>query len=263
MGNPKPEQEWREEFSNTTYEPGSEAEKKLVRKIDLHIVPTIWVLYTLSYLDRANIGNAKSGGMEEALHLSDTEYSIVLLVFFISYVIFEVPANMLLTRLRPSYFLSTLCFVWGGVAACMAAATNYQALAGIRFCLGVVEAGFAPGIAFYLSSWYKRHELAKRFAIYYTATAVSVCRALTFISRADNESGLGCLLRSPCWCYHRPSSSSSWDRRLAVAAHHRGRWIFLRRVLYMVYPPGLACDHFMAYSRGTSTSLKLFAIAPL
>ncbi|KAF8905904.1 major facilitator superfamily domain-containing protein [Mucidula mucida] len=173
MGNPKPEQEWREEFSNTTYEPGSEAEKKLVRKIDLHIVPTIWVLYTLSYLDRANIGNAKSGGMEEALHLSDTEYSIVLLVFFISYVIFEVPANMLLTRLRPSYFLSTLCFVWGGVAACMAAATNYQALAGIRFCLGVVEAGFAPGIAFYLSSWYKRHELAKRFAIYYTATAVS------------------------------------------------------------------------------------------
>ncbi|KAK0187187.1 major facilitator superfamily domain-containing protein [Armillaria mellea] len=156
----KPEQEWQEEFANAVYEPGSEVEKRLVRKIDRHIVPTVWVLYTLSYLDRANIGNAKSGGMEEALSLTSNQYSIILLVFFISYVIFEVPANMFLTRVRPSYYLSGLCFIWG-------------ALAGVRFCLGIIEAGFAPGIAFYLSSWYKRHELAKRFAIYYTATAVS------------------------------------------------------------------------------------------
>ncbi|KAK1222249.1 hypothetical protein PQX77_014882 [Marasmius sp. AFHP31] len=173
MANNKPDQEWREEFANTEYTPGSEAEKRLVRKIDLHIIPTIWVLYTLSYLDRANIGNAKSGGMEEALNLTSNQYSVVLLVFFVSYVIFEVPANMLLTRVRPSFFLSGLCFLWGGIAACMAAVSNYQQLAGIRFALGVIEAGFAPGVAFYLSSWYKRHELARRFSIYYTATAVS------------------------------------------------------------------------------------------
>lgn len=55
----------------------------------------------------------------------------------------------------------------------MAGATNYKNLAAIRFCLGVAEAGFAPGVAFYLSSWYKRYELASRFSIYYTATAVS------------------------------------------------------------------------------------------
>ena len=55
----------------------------------------------------------------------------------------------------------------------MAAARNYRDLAAIRFCLGVVEAGFAPGVAFYLSSWYRRYELASRFSIYYTATAVS------------------------------------------------------------------------------------------
>ncbi|KAK7036710.1 hypothetical protein VNI00_011375 [Paramarasmius palmivorus] len=169
----KPEQEWREEFSQMTYAPGSDAEKRLVRKIDMHIVPTIWVLYTLSYLDRANIGNAKAGGMEEALGLTSTQYSVVLLVFFVSYVVFEVPANMVLTRVRPSFFLSGLCFLWGAVAACMAAVSNWHQLAGIRFALGVVEAGFAPGVAFYLSSWYKRHELAKRFSIYYTATAVS------------------------------------------------------------------------------------------
>lgn len=87
--------------------------------------------------------------------------------------IFEVPSNLIIGRLRPSLYLSALCVIWGGVAALMAAASNWQQLTGIRFALGVIEAGFAPGVAFYLSSWYKRYELASRFSIYYTATAIS------------------------------------------------------------------------------------------
>ncbi|ETW78559.1 major facilitator superfamily [Heterobasidion irregulare TC 32-1] len=166
---------WSKQFHNplTVYEPGSAAEKKLVRKIDMHIVPAIWILYTLSYLDRANIGNARSGGMERDLHLSSNQYSVILLVFFVSYVVFEVPFNMILTRVRPSPFLSGTCVIWGAVAASMAAVNTWHQMAGVRFMLGVIEAGFAPGVAFYLSSWYKRHELAKRYAIYYTATAIS------------------------------------------------------------------------------------------
>ena len=80
---------------------------------------------------------------------------------------------MLLTRVRPSFFLSGITVLFGGVAACMAAATNWQELAGVRFALGVAEAAFAPGVAFYLSSWYTRYELATRYSVYYTATAVS------------------------------------------------------------------------------------------
>ncbi|OWZ36514.1 nicotinamide mononucleotide permease [Cryptococcus neoformans AD2-60a] len=155
------------------YVPGSEAEKKLLRKIDKRIIPTIWGLYTLSYLDRANVGNAKTGGLEEDFNLTSQQYSIVLLVFFISYVLFEIPSNLFIARVRPSLYLSGLCILWGGIAACMAATTNYSQLAGVRFALGVVEAGFAPGVAFYLSSWYKRYELASRYSLYYTATAVS------------------------------------------------------------------------------------------
>ncbi|WRT70740.1 uncharacterized protein IL334_007738 [Kwoniella shivajii] len=156
-----------------TYVPGSDAEKALVRKIDKRIIPCIWVLYTLSYLDRANIGNAKTGGLESHFKLTSDQYSIVLLIFFVSYVIFEVPSNLLIGRLRPSLYLSGLCFIWGAVAALMGATNNWKQLAGVRFALGVIEAGFAPGVAFYLSSWYKRYELASRFSIYYTATAVS------------------------------------------------------------------------------------------
>ncbi|THH19142.1 hypothetical protein EW146_g1970 [Bondarzewia mesenterica] len=166
--------DWKDETSFVAYEPGSDVEKRLVRKIDMRIVPAIWVLYTLSYLDRANIGNAYSGGMQEDLGVTSNQYSVILLLFFVSYVIFEIPFNMLLTRVRPSLFLSGICLVWGGVAASMAAARSWQQLSAIRFVLGFVEAGFAPGVAFYLSSWYKRHELAKRYALYYTATAISV-----------------------------------------------------------------------------------------
>ncbi|KAI5119148.1 hypothetical protein M0805_005227 [Coniferiporia weirii] len=176
MGRDKEEEVWRGSFDNPSrqiYQPDPEAEKRLKRKIDLRIVPAIWILYTLSYLDRANIGNAESGGMADDLHITSNQYSVILLMFFVSYVIFEVPANMFLTRCRPSLFLSGVCILWGGVAACMAAGKSWQQIAGIRFCLGIVEAGFAPGIAFYLSSWYKKHELARRYAIYYTATAVS------------------------------------------------------------------------------------------
>lgn len=83
------------------------------------------------------------------------------------------PSNYILTRVRPSLYLSGLCVLWGGVAACMAAASNWQQLAGVRFALGVVEAGFSPGVTFYLSSWYRRYELSRRYSIYYTATAIS------------------------------------------------------------------------------------------
>ncbi|BEI84584.1 hypothetical protein CcaverHIS002_0411880 [Cutaneotrichosporon cavernicola] len=156
-----------------SYVPGSEAEKKFLRKIDMRIVPCIWALYTLSYLDRANIGNAKTGGLEEDFNLTSTQYSVCLLVFFISYVVFEIPSNLILPRVRPSLYLSGLCILWGGVSASMAATSNWKQLAGVRFALGVVEAGFAPGVAFYLSSWYRRYELSTRYSLYYTATAIS------------------------------------------------------------------------------------------
>jgi sugar phosphate permease len=117
----------------------------LLRKIDLKIVPTIWVLYTLSYLNRANIGNARTGGLEAEFGLTSDQYSIVLLVFFISYVLFEIPSNLIIARVRPSLYLSGLCVAWGIVAGCAAATQNWSQLAGVRFALGVTEAGFAPG----------------------------------------------------------------------------------------------------------------------
>lgn len=100
------------------------------------------------------MGNVKTGGLAADFNLSDNQYSVILLIFFVSYVLFEVPSNLILPRVRPSVYLSGLAVVWGAVAACMAATQNWKQLAGVRFVLGVVEAGFAPGVAFYLSSWW-------------------------------------------------------------------------------------------------------------
>jgi hypothetical protein len=75
------------------YVPNTEAERKLVRKIDLYLLPTIWLMYLLSYMDRTNIGNAKIAGMYTDLKLTSDRYSISLVVFFIGYVIWEVPSK--------------------------------------------------------------------------------------------------------------------------------------------------------------------------
>ncbi len=145
----------------------------LLRKIDRRLLPAIWLMYIMSYLDRANIGNAKSGGLQADLGFNSTEYSIILLVFFVGYVLAEVPFNMLLTKSNPKYFLPILMFTWGGVAMALAGCKTVATLSVVRFVIGAIEAGFSPGIIFYLSSWYKKNEMGKRFAIYYTASALS------------------------------------------------------------------------------------------
>ncbi|KAK2606474.1 hypothetical protein QQS21_003167 [Conoideocrella luteorostrata] len=150
-----------------------EQEKKLVRKIDRHILPCMWFMYLLSYMDRTNIGNAKIAGMDKDLNLDSNKYSVALTAFFVSYVVFEVPSNMILTRTRPSRYLAAIMFLWGAVTVGMAFTPNYNALVGFRFLMGLLESGFAPGILMILSSWYRKEEQSKRFAVYISAAILS------------------------------------------------------------------------------------------
>ncbi|CAK7207750.1 hypothetical protein SEUCBS139899_010563 [Sporothrix eucalyptigena] len=155
------------------YVPDTEEEKRLVRKIDMYLLPTIWLMYLLSYMDRTNIGNAKIAGMSTDLDLDSNRYSIALIVFFVSYVVFEIPLNMILAKTRPSIMLPTIMFLWGCLTIGMAWVPNYKGLIGFRFAIGIFEAGFAPGVLMLLSSWYKRAEQSKRFAVYISAAILS------------------------------------------------------------------------------------------
>lgn len=111
--------------------------------------------------------------MIDDLRLTSNEYSMALVIFFISYVVFEIPSNLILAKTRPSIYLPTIMVLWGVVTCCMAAVQSYKALLIVRFILGLLEAGFAPGVMLLLSSWYKRAELAKRFSIFYSAAVLS------------------------------------------------------------------------------------------
>ncbi|PAV22292.1 MFS general substrate transporter [Pyrrhoderma noxium] len=148
-------------------------EKKLLRKIDIVIIPWLALLYLLNFLDRANIGNAKLYGMESDLNVSDKQYLVALTTFFFPYALFEVPSNVLLKRLRPSRWLSFLVTMWGIVLTMHGIIKNYGQLITLRVLLGLFESGLYPGIAFYLSCWYKRSELGSRVALFFTSATVA------------------------------------------------------------------------------------------
>lgn len=111
--------------------------------------------------------------MTADLHMTSGQYSLSLVVFFISYVIFEIPSNLILSKTRPSVFIPIIMVLWGIVTCCMAVVDSYKQLIALRLIVGMLEAGFAPGILLLLSSWYKRNEQSKRFAVYISAAVLS------------------------------------------------------------------------------------------
>ncbi|WOO84993.1 putative transporterc [Vanrija pseudolonga] len=124
-------------------------DKKLLRRIDWHLIPWMTILYLMSFLDRVNIGTAK------------------LWIFFVSYVAFEIPSNLVLKKLRPSRYIPATVIIWSLFQIFMGLVTNYGQLVALRFCLGAAEAGLFPGLNFYLNGWYRREELAKRTSIFF------------------------------------------------------------------------------------------------
>lgn len=147
--------------------------QKLYRKIDLHILPFISLLYFLSFLDRSNIGNARIAGMAVDAKLTGLKYNVVAAVFFISYALGEVPSNICLKLVRPSIWIPSMMVAWGLVLSLMCLCNTYRSLIIARFFLGLAEAGLFPGVTFYLSLWYRRHDVGKRIAIFFSAATIA------------------------------------------------------------------------------------------
>lgn len=149
-----------------------ELEKRTVRKVTKRIVPFIFLLYVISYLDRANIGYAALE-MNESLGLTSQIFGIVTGVFFIGYFLFEVPSNILMERFGARVWITRIIVTWGIISVMTAFAQSATHLYMIRFLLGVAEAGFFPGIILYLTFWFRKKELASTIAMFMTAIAAS------------------------------------------------------------------------------------------
>ena len=147
-------------------------EKALVRKITWRIIPFVFLLYVISYLDRANIGYAALQ-MNAELSLTSEAFGLVSGIFFLGYFIFEVPSNVMLNRFGARVWIARILVTWGVVAALSAFVQNSTQLYVLRFLLGAAEAGFFPGIIVYLSSWFRSKELATTVALFTAAIPVS------------------------------------------------------------------------------------------
>ncbi|GAA6005711.1 uncharacterized protein JCM10292_006747 [Rhodotorula paludigena] len=141
-------------------------EARLRRKIDIRILPTVALLYLFCFIDRANIGNARLAGLERDLGLSGYDYNILLTAFYVAYVVFEFPAQMVNKWIGPGKMIPILSFLFGLFSLCMAFVHSFGAAIAVRFLLGIAEGGVFPGIAFFLSRFYRKDELGFRLACY-------------------------------------------------------------------------------------------------
>ncbi|PVI07003.1 MFS general substrate transporter, partial [Periconia macrospinosa] len=149
------------------------AEKALLRKIDLHVIPPLTTLFFLAFLDRTNIGNARIQGMPQDLKMTGNDYNIALFVFFIPYILFEVPSNLLLKKVAPSTWLSSIMVLWGISTVGMGLVNNFQGLVAMRVLLGLFEAGLSPGCLYLISMYYKRYELQWRYTLFFASTIIA------------------------------------------------------------------------------------------
>lgn len=119
--------------------PPHTTEKKLMAKIDLRVIPFLCILYLLAFLDRVNIANARSFGLVKDLNLKNVEYNTALTIFFVPYIVFEIPSNVLMKKLSPRVWLSGCMFMFGLVTVCQGLVQNYSGLLATRFFLGFFE----------------------------------------------------------------------------------------------------------------------------
>ncbi|UNI24979.1 hypothetical protein JDV02_010692 [Purpureocillium takamizusanense] len=148
-------------------------DKRLLRKLDLRVIPPLFVLFLLSFLDRSNIGNAKIQGMEKSLNMKGQDYAIALFVFFITYILCEVPSNLILKRMAPSTWLSFIITGWGLITVGQGLVRTFPGLVGLRVVLGIFESGLFPGGTYLMSAYYARYELQWRFSLFVSAIIIA------------------------------------------------------------------------------------------
>jgi sugar phosphate permease len=145
------------------------AQDALYRKVTWRIIPLLFCCFVMAYLDRINIGFAQLQ-MKDSLGFSAAVYGVGASIFFVGYLLFEVPSNLLLKRIGTRKTLLRIMFCWGIVSAGTMLVTTPMQFYVLRFLLGVFEAGFFPGIVYYLTLWYPPSRRAFVMAIFLTAT---------------------------------------------------------------------------------------------
>jgi len=147
-------------------------EAKTIHKLRMRIIPFVFVLYIISFLDRINIGFAALT-MNKALAISSKQFGLVAGIFFFGYFLFEIPSNLLLHKLGARIWIARILITWGILATLTGLVNSVQQLYAVRFLLGLAEAGYFPGIALYLTYWFRQRDQAQAIALFLAGIPVT------------------------------------------------------------------------------------------
>lgn len=157
----------------TDHLPSYEHEKALTWKFDLRILPMLAVMYLFNALDKGNLGNAKTDGMDKDLHFVGNQYNTMLSIFYVPYVLFAPPIGMLGKKYGPNKVLPIMMFSFGSATLLASSVQNWSGMMALRWFLGMAESAFFPLVIYYLTTFYRRGELARRLAIFYAASNIA------------------------------------------------------------------------------------------
>jgi sugar phosphate permease len=146
--------------------------RALYAKISWRLIPYMFLLYIVAYLDRVNVGFAAMD-MQRDLHFSNTVYGTGAGIFFLGYALCDLPSSLILRRVGTRIWIARIMISWGLVSACMVWVSSPGSFYLLRFLLGVAEAGFVPGMLLYLTFWFPSHERARALAKFMTATSLA------------------------------------------------------------------------------------------
>ncbi|KAH8893376.1 vitamin H transporter 1/biotin symporter vht1 [Thozetella sp. PMI_491] len=174
--------------------------ERVYRKLDFRIIPAFWVLYFLCSAIRSNIGIAQTMNasvkhdLVSVLHLTSKDTSTALALFYVSYVIFDFPSNLVMSKLSPRVWMARIVFAVGVVGTCFTAVQDAWSVKFLRFLLGVVIAGMWPGMSYYLTLFYPPSRTGKRIGMYFSAAQISAAVTGLVSAGFQKMDGLGGLV---------------------------------------------------------------------
>jgi MFS transporter, ACS family, tartrate transporter len=148
------------------------SDQHLLKKVTRRLIPFMFLLYIVSYLDRVNVSYAALQ-MNAALGFSAEIYSLGAGIFFIGYFLFEIPSNLILHRIGARMWIARILITWGIISSAMMFVQGAVSFYVLRFLLGIAEAGFFPGMILYLTYWFPAHARGRAVARFMTATAIA------------------------------------------------------------------------------------------
>ncbi|KAL4959777.1 major facilitator superfamily domain-containing protein [Aspergillus stella-maris] len=166
--------------------------KRVLRRIDWHMMPCVTLMFLMNYLDRINVSNARLAGLQEDLNMSDTVWSAGISTFYVGYLVGQLPGNMIMAKTNPQWFLPITMLLWSSGTICMPAMTNGAGFCAVRFFIGLTEAPFFPALTLLTSSWYTKEESPIRMAIWHAGNTISnIISGFLAAGILENMDGIG------------------------------------------------------------------------